>query len=210
MKQQQAQQLVYIIDDDEAVLDSLGMYLQTAGCKIVSYASAQLFLDSYHADMCGCLVLDVQMPTISGLGLQEELLAIGSTLPIIFITGHGDVPMAVQALKAGAFEFLQKPFDNKILIEQILQAFELDARNRLVLQQQMEIKQRLQSLTPRETEVLDYIINGKATKVIASELSLSQRTVEIYRANVMQKMQVRSVAKLVRMLSDFRVNPGAV
>ncbi len=130
-------------------------------------------------------------------------MAIGSTLPIIFMTGHGNVSTAVQAMKAGAFEFIEKPFAHEILLQHIERAFELDVQKRAALGQQQQIRERLKTLTPRETEVLDHVINGKATKVIAIELSLSQRTVEIYRANIMQKMQSKSVAQLVKMLSDF-------
>jgi FixJ family two-component response regulator len=202
--------MIYIIDDDEAVLDSLGIFLQAAGLKTRSWSNPRNFLDDYRHDWCGCLVLDIRMPAISGLGLQEELLAIGSTLPIIFITGHGDVPTAVQAMKAGAFEFIQKPFAHQTLLDHIRRALELDIQKREAMAEQHEIKERLKTLTPRETEVLDYVINGKATKVIAIEMSLSQRTVEIYRANVMQKMQSKSVAQLVRMLSEFRTGSHAL
>jgi FixJ family two-component response regulator len=208
MNRPQPEQTVHIIDDDEAVRDSLGLFLLAAGLRVSIYPDAERFLNDYYPDMSGCLVLDVQMPSLSGLVLQEELLAIGSTLPIIFITGHADVPMAVQALKAGACEFLQKPFEKAVLLGHVRRALEEDVRNRQALGQQHQIRERLKTLTPRESEVLDYIVNGKATKVIAIELSLSQRTVEIYRANVMQKMQSRSVAQLVRMLSEFHASPG--
>lgn len=196
--------MVYVIDDDEAVLDSLSIFLHAVGLKNRTYANPQNFLADYHHEMCGCLVLDIQMPALSGLGLQEELVAIGSMLPIIFITGHGDVPTAVQAMKAGAFEFIEKPFAQQLLLTHIGRAFALDNDNRQAMRQQQQIRERLDTLTPREAEVLNYIVTGKATKVIAIELSLSQRTVEIYRANVMQKMQSRSVAQLVNMLSEFR------
>jgi two-component system, LuxR family, response regulator FixJ len=195
---------VYIIDDDEAVLDALSTYLRATGLQTRAWSDPQIFLDDYRSEWCGCLILDIRMPAISGLGLQEELVAIGSTLPIIFMTGHGNVSTAVQAMKAGAFEFIEKPFAHEVLLEHIRRAFELDVQKRAALGQQQQIRERLKTLTPRETEVLDYVINGKATKVIAIELSLSQRTVEIYRANIMQKMQSKSVAQLVRMLSEFR------
>lgn len=195
---------VYILDDDEAVLDSLGTYLQASGLRTRTWSHPQQFLDDYVNEWCGCLLLDVNMPALSGLGLQEALVAVGSTLPIIFMTGHGTVSTAVQAMKAGAFEFVEKPIANEQLREHIHRAFELDKQKRAALGQQRQIRERLASLTPREAEVLDYVIDGKATKVIAIELSLSQRTVEIYRANIMQKMQSRSVAQLVKMLSEFR------
>lgn len=207
---QHIEQRVYVIDDDEAVRDSIRMLLESAGFKPAVYSDADSFLKDYRPEMSGCLVLDIQMPAISGLMLQEELLAIGSGLPIIFVTGHADVRTAVQALKAGAFDFIQKPFDSNTLLGHVQRALDVDADNRRALRQQQQVRERLQTLTPRETEVLNYIINGKATKVIAIELSLSQRTVEIYRANVMQKMQSRSVAQLVRMISEFKASPIGV
>ncbi|MDY6982569.1 MAG: response regulator [Pseudomonadota bacterium] len=194
---------VYILDDDAAVLDSLSTWLDAMNIRVRTWSDPRGFLDEYRHDWCGCLILDIRMPALSGLGLQEELVAIGSTLPIIFMTGHGSVSTAVQAMKAGAFEFIEKPFDNAALLQHIHRAFELDAQKRDALQHQRQIRERLATLTPRETEVLDYIVNGKATKVIALELKLSQRTVEIYRANVMQKMQSKSVAQLVKMLGEF-------
>lgn len=196
-------QQIHIIDDDEAVRDSLRLFLEAAGLPAATYPDAANFLGSYDPTFAGCLVLDIMMPSMDGLHLQEELMAVGATLPIIFITGHADVPTAVQALKAGAYDFLQKPFDNIQLLGLINKALEDDRNNRAAQRQQLEIRERLETLTPREREVLDYILNGKATKVIAYELELSQRTVEIYRANVMQKMQSRSVAQLVRMVSEF-------
>jgi len=201
-------QVIHIVDDDEAIRDSLGTFLETAGFTSRGYDTAEAFLDSFDPAMAGCLILDIRMPDMDGLDLQEELLAVGATLPIIFITGHADVPTAVQALKAGAFDFLQKPFDNVQLLGLINKALEADRNNRASEQQQREIRERLQSLTPREKEVLDYIVNGKATKVIAIELELSQRTVEIYRANVMQKMQSRSIAQLVKMISELKASSG--
>lgn len=210
MSPKPGEQTAYIIDDDEAVLDSLAVFLRASGIKARTWSAPQAFLDAYRHDWCGCLILDIRMPAISGLGLQEELVAIGSTLPIIFITGHGDVPTAVQAMKAGAFEFVEKPFDHATLLDHIRRAFELDVQKREALGQQRQIRERLETLTPREAEVLDYVINGKATKVIAIELSLSQRTVEIYRANVMHKMQSKSVAQLVRMLSEVRSGSPAL
>lgn len=210
MSPKPSEQTAYIIDDDEAVLDSLAVFLRATGIRTRTWSAPQAFLDAYRHDWSGCLILDIRMPAISGLGLQEELVAIGSTLPIIFITGHGDVPTAVQAMKAGAFEFVEKPFDHATLLDHIRRAFELDVQKREALGQQRQIRERLETLTPREAEVLDYVINGKATKVIAIELSLSQRTVEIYRANVMQKMQSKSVAQLVRMLSEVRSGSPAL
>jgi FixJ family two-component response regulator len=204
MKGQALPSTVYVIDDDEAVLDSLGLFLRAAGLQTKTYADAGHFLADHHHDMRGCLVLDIRLPAISGLGLQEQLIAIGSTLPIIFITGHGDVPTAVQAMKAGAFEFIEKPFSHQLLLDHILRAFELNNRQRAAASRRVLVRERLETLTPRETEVLRHIIEGKASKVIAADLCLSPRTVEIHRANIMQKMQSKSVVQLTRMLSESK------
>lgn len=204
MKQHDLQQ-VYIVDDDDAIRDSLGLFLRSAGLSTREYGDADSFLRDYHPGMSGCLLLDIRMPVKSGLGLQEDLCAVGSLLPIVFITGHADVSSAVQALKSGAFDFIEKPFDNARLLEVVRQAFALDARQRQAARLENEMRERLGTLTPREAEVLEHIVDGKATKVIAAELQLSQRTVEIYRANVMQKMQARSVAQLVKMMAQTNV-----
>lgn len=204
MKYRASEPVVYIIDDDAAVLDSLSVWLNATGLRTRTWADPRDFLDDYRNEWTGCVILDLQMPALSGLALQQELVAIGSTLPIIFMTGHGNVSAAVQAMKAGAFEFVEKPFAHDALLAHIRRAFELDGRRREQLGEQQQLRERLATLTPRETQVLDYVVNGKATKVIALELELSQRTVEIYRANIMQKLQSRSVAQLVRAISDFR------
>jgi two-component system response regulator FixJ len=195
---------VHLIDDDEAVLDSLRVLLSAAGLRTQAWAQPQAFLDAYRHDWCGCVILDINMPALSGLGLQQELVAIGATLPIIFMTGHGSVSAAVQAMKAGAFEFVEKPCEATTLLDHVRRAFELDARKRAASGQQRQVRERLDTLTPREAQVLDLIVAAKATKVIALELGLSQRTVEIYRANIMQKMQSKSVAQLVKTVSDYR------
>jgi len=196
-------QVIHIVDDDAAIRDSLSILLKTSGLSAATYPDAQAFLKSYDPTGSGCLVLDIHMPVMSGLNLQEELLAVGARLPIIFITGHADVDTAVQALKAGAFDFLQKPFDYTELMALIKQALEKDRKYRTALIKQMHIRDRLQTLTPREKEVLDRIVEAKATKVIAIEMALSQRTIEIYRANIMQKIQCRSTAQLVRLISEY-------
>lgn len=197
---------VHIVDDDDAVRDSLALLLQTAGYTTCCWADAEAFLHDYDSALGGCLLLDVHMPSMSGLRLQQELLAVGAGLPIIFMSGRADVPMAVQALKAGAFDFLQKPCDNLQLLGVINKALEQDRQNRAQQHQQHAVRERLATLTPREREVLQHIVDGKATKVIALELDLSQRTVEIYRANVMQKMQSRSVAQLVKLMSELHAS----
>ena len=190
---------VFIVDDDQAVRDSLRMLLRSIGLQAEAFASAHEFLEAY-GDRPGCLVLDIRMPGMSGLELQDELNRRQAILPIIFITGHGDVPMAVEAMQAGAVDFLQKPFRDQDLIDRINQALERDCRNRELLRERKAIIERLATLTPREHEVLELVTQGKANKVIAGDLNVSQRTVEIHRARVMEKMRAASLAHLVRMV----------
>jgi FixJ family two-component response regulator len=191
---------VFIVDDDEAVRHSLRLLIRSLGLAAVALGSAQEFLDHYHPSQPGCLVLDVRMPQMSGLELQEVLNLRGAVIPVIFITGHGDVPMAVEAMQAGAFDFLPKPFRDQDLIERIQRALARDSSNRAVLNERSVIRKRLQSLTPRELEVLARVNNGVPNKLIAAELGVSQRTVEIHRARVMEKMGAATLAHLVRML----------
>ncbi len=190
--------VVFVVDDDAAVLESLALLLRSVGLSPQTCGSAAEFLETFDPDAPGCLVLDVRMPGMSGLELQARLQARGSKLPIIFITAHGDVPMAVKAVKAGALDFLQKPFRDQELIEKIQRALEVNARLRTEAADRDEILARLSSLTPREREVMEGVVAGKANKVIAHELGLSQRTVEIHRARVMAKMQASSLAELVQ------------
>ena len=197
-----ARPAVFIVDDDAAVRDALKFLLRSVGHPVEGFASALEFLDAYRDDRPGCLVLDIRMPGMSGLELQEQLVERRSILPIIFITGHGDVPMAVEAMQSGAMDFIQKPFRDQDLIDRINQALEKDAKNRAALGELNLIRERLASLTPREREVMDLVVHGKANKVIAGDLDLSQRTVEIHRARVMEKMQASSLAHLVRMVIE--------
>jgi two-component system, LuxR family, response regulator FixJ len=193
---------IFVVDDDAAVRDSLKLLLRSVGQSVETYAAAQEFLETYADDRPGCLVLDIRMPGMSGLELQQKLNERHSILPIIFITGHGDVPMAVEAMQAGAVDFIQKPFRDQDLIDRINQALEKDGHNRAALGERNDIRRRLETLTPREREVLDLVVHGKANKVIAGDLKLSQRTVEIHRARVMEKMQASSLAHLVRMVLE--------
>jgi two-component system response regulator FixJ len=195
---------VFIVDDDAAVRDSLGLLLRSVGLRHESYSSASDFLETYDPARPGCLVLDVRMPGMSGLELQEELQKRHSTLPIIFLTAHGDVPMAVAAVKAGAVDFVQKPFRDQDLIDKIHHAINQDSRIREKLADRQKILSRIDSLTPREREVMDMVVDGKANKVIAIDLGLSQRTVEIHRARVMRKMNADSVSQLVQMVMRAR------
>lgn len=193
---------VFVIDDDEAVRTSLRLLLKSVGLPVETFASAQEFLDQYDEDRAGCLVLDIRMPGISGLELQQHLNDRNSITPIVFITGHGDVPMAVEAMQAGAVDFIQKPFRDQDLIDRINRALEKDGAMRSELRERDEIRRRMSQLTPREREVLDLVTQGKANKVIAGDLNVSQRTVEIHRARVMEKMGAGSLAHLVRMVIE--------
>jgi FixJ family two-component response regulator len=195
---------VFIVDDDDAVRKSLSLLLQSAGVTVESFASARDFLDRYDPYAAGCVVLDVRMPEMTGLELQEYLNVHGAVIPVIFITGHGDVPMAVEAMRHGAYDFLQKPFMEQDLLDRVRRAMDHDRANRNRLQQHDAIQERLVSLTPREREILDLVTSGKANKVMAAQLGVSQRTVEIHRARVMEKMGASSLAQLVRMVMDRR------
>jgi len=190
--------LVYVVDDDEAVRDSLMLLLRAVGQPGQAYASATEFLESYNPEQHGCLVADIRMPGMSGLDLQKELIRQGAPIPVIFITGHGDVPMAVDAMKSGALDFIEKPFRDQDLLDKVHQALSWDKARHEENLQGLAIRERLATLTPRETEVMERVVQGQANKVIAMDLGVSQRTVEIHRARVMEKMAVRSVANLVR------------
>src|SRR5579859_2056773 len=173
---------VFVVDDDEGVRNSLRFLLKSVGLTTRTLASASEFLEVYKPSQPGCLVLDVRMPGMSGLELQQQLNLRGAVIPVIFVTGHGDIPMAVEAMQQGAFDFLQKPFRDQDLIDRIQRALERDAHNRTALEQHAKIRERLESLTPREREVLTLMTRGKPNKVMAAELGVSQRTVEIHRA----------------------------
>ena len=198
---------VFVVDDDDAVRNSLRLLIKSVGLPVVLYASAQEFLAAYHDGDPGCLVLDIRMPGMSGLDLQRHLSLRGAIIPIVFVTGHGDVPMAVEAMQHGAFDFLQKPFRDQDLIDRVQRAFESDSENRRALGERERIRERLESLTAREREVLALVTSGKANKVIATDLDVSPRTVEIHRARVMEKMQAPSLAALVRMTLDLERAP---
>jgi len=195
---------VFVVDDDEAVRDSLDLLIESAGYNVETYASGEDFLDTYTEDRNGCLVLDIRMPGMSGMQLQNALIEKQFILPIIFITGHGDIPMAVDAIKRGAADFLAKPFRDQELLARIDDVL-IDLPEKLRdNKEQQAITQRLVNLTERETETMLLMAQGKANKLIAFDLDISQRTVEVHRRRVMEKMQARSLAQLVRML--MRVN----
>jgi FixJ family two-component response regulator len=194
---------VFVVDDDEGIRTALKILLTSAGYAVQLFASAREFLAHYETSQPGCLLLDVRMPTMTGLELQEELTASGAFLPVIFITGHADVPIAVQAMRSGAFDFLQKPFTQHDLLDRVARALKADGEARAELTRTDEIRRREATLTPRERQVMAAIVNGHANKVIALDLNLSERTVEIHRARVMRKMMARSVAHLVRMVLEI-------
>jgi two-component system response regulator FixJ len=190
---------VFVVDDDPAIRQSLRWLIESVGLNVKVFSTAQEFLEGYDPSTPGCLVLDIRMPGMSGLDLQNELATREIQVPIIIITGHAEVPVAVRALKAGAMDFIEKPFSDQLLLDRIRRAIEVDAQSRRVRSEQAEVAARLGQLTPRERQVMDLVIAGKANKVIASELGLSPKTVEVHRAHVMKKMQVASLADLVRL-----------
>ena len=198
------QQTVYVVEDDEAVRDSLELLLKSDGKPVKTYESATAFLKDYSDKMAGCIVLDIRMPGMDGMELQKKLNEKHSILPIIFVTGHGDVPMAVDAMKEGAVDFIQKPYREEALLEKIEAALKQDLEQRKSLDEKQEIIRRIKSLTPREHEIMDRMIAGQANKVIAIELEISQRTVEIHRSRVMHKMGTHSLAHMVRMVLSVK------
>jgi FixJ family two-component response regulator len=191
------QPLIYLVDDDEAVRDSLGMLFRSIGLQHQAFASALEFLERYDGKRHSCLVADIRMPGLSGLELQQRLNEQRAEIPIIFITGHGDVPMAVTAMKSGAADFIQKPFRDQDLIDRIHKALDRDRERRKTRGEEEAIRARIALLTPRENEVMQRVARGQANKVIAMDLGVSQRTVELHRARVMRKLKMRTVAELV-------------
>jgi RNA polymerase sigma factor (sigma-70 family) len=195
---QSADQLVHIIDDDDALRDSLVWLLESTGLKVASYPSAEAFLQVWSPALRGCLILDIRMPGMSGLELHEKLNSQHSTLPVIFITGHGDVPMAVTALKKGAFDFIEKPFHDQDMLNLIEQCLARDRDQHQHRRQGADAQRHIEQLTPREREVLELIVAGRLNKQIADELGISIKTVEVHRARVMEKMEADSLAELVQ------------
>lgn len=202
-----ANPIVHVVDDDEAVLDSVTLLLSSIGIPHISYISAEAFLKAYATKdfnrHYGCILLDIRMPHLSGIECHHRLDEIGCQLPIIFVTGHADVPIAVASMKHGAFDFIQKPYREQVLIESIQKAILLNKTQQEHIAQMNITKAKLATLTARETQVLNLVIVGKANKVIADELSLSQRTVEIHRANLMEKMGTKSLVELVKIVMDI-------
>ncbi|MFV1997264.1 MAG: response regulator transcription factor [Acidiferrobacterales bacterium] len=190
---------VYIVDDDPSVCDSLSWLLESENLVTRTFISAEQFLDAYHPEWKGCITLDVRMPGMGGLELQECLKQRSNLLPVIIITAHADVPMAIRAMKAGAFDFIEKPFLDEQLLGCIRRAIETGNRSRHEQDQRLEIKQHYTTLTPRERQVIQMVVTGMANKVIAADLGLSTKTIEVHRSRIMSKMKARSLSELVRM-----------
>jgi FixJ family two-component response regulator len=190
---------VFVVDDDQAMRNSLKWLIESVSMEVETFESADAFIRSYYPGRSGCLLLDVRMPGMSGLELQEYLRDNQIAIPVIIITGHGDVPMAVRAMKSGAVDFIEKPFNDELLLESIRHALVLDVKQRDMQKRRAEIATRLARLTPREHEVMVMVTNGKANKEIATGLGVSSKTVEAHRARVMEKMEANSLADLVRM-----------
>ncbi|MCP4452925.1 MAG: response regulator transcription factor, partial [Planctomycetes bacterium] len=193
------QATVFVVDDDQAMRNSLKWLIESVGLTVRTYASADDFIKDYYPGRAGCLLLDVRMPGMSGLELQEQFIEQQIRIPIIIITGHGDVPMAVRAMKAGAVDFIEKPFNDELLLESIRNALIKDVGQRTAQSARADIATRLVHLTPREHEVMEMVTSGRANKDIAKTLGVSSKTVEAHRARVMEKMQASSLAELVKM-----------
>ena len=192
---------VYLVDDDEAIRDALGWLLQSRGLACTAFASAEDFLDAWTPGLAGCLLLDIRMNGMSGLQLFDRLLERNCTLPVIFLTGHGDVPMAVSVIKRGAFDFAEKPFNDNELIRRIEEALRLDAERRAADASKDSLNARLETLTVRERQIMERILAGKFNKVIADELQISMRTVEVHRAHLFEKMGVRTAVELSQLMT---------
>jgi two-component system response regulator DctR len=198
--------LAYLVDDDAAIRDALAWLLRSRGIKSRAWPSAEAFLADYRDDMLGCVVLDIRMTGMTGTELFERLLTLGCAMPVIFLTGHGDVPLAVKALKRGAFDFIEKPFNDNEMADRVIEALKHDESRRWQDGRKAEIEERLATLTEREREVMACILGGKLNKVIADELQIAMRTVEVHRAHIFEKMGVRSAVELAQRLSELGPN----
>ena len=199
--------VVFVVDDDASMHESLKNLIRSVGLRVETLSSAQEFLRTKRGDEPGCLILDVRMPGLSGLDLQKRMAEAGVDLPIIFLTGHGDIPMSVRAMKAGAVEFLTKPVRDQDLLDAVQQALELDRAMRTQRMKLDGLRERFDSLTPKERDVMGKVVAGLLNKQIAAELGMSETTVKIHRHQVMEKMKAASLAELVRMADRLRVYP---
>ena len=199
---------IFIVDDDPSVRDSTELMLKSVGFNVKTFVSAQDFLTANLQEGPGCLILDVRMPGMSGLDLQEKLVSTKTPLPVIFITGHGTVPMSVRAMKAGAVDFLQKPFEEQDLLDAIYRAINQQRERKSKTDEADKIQQRLKALTPREYEVFSLLVTGMANKEIAHKLGTSERTVKAHRAQIMEKMNAGSLADLVRFAEKLKTHPS--
>jgi len=195
---------VFIVDDDEAIRDALTWLLQSRGVSARAFDSAEDFLAHWTPDMAGCLLLDIRMSGMSGLDLFDRLHQVQSRIPVIFLTGHGDVPMAVGALKRGAIDFVEKPFNDNDLVDRIIDALEQDSQRRAAASEVAGVAARLAQLTARERQVMELVLAGKLNKVIADELGITMRTVEVHRAHVFEKMGVKTAVELAQVLSAYK------
>jgi two-component system response regulator FixJ len=198
-------QTTYIIDDDEGIRDGLEMLLDSIGLHSHSFDSGTAFIKAYNEKMSGCIVLDIRMPKMSGLELQRKLKDLKCLLPIIFITGHGDIPMAVEAMRLGAIDFIRKPFNEQELIDRINEALKFDDKQHEKTQNKLNDESNLESLSHRERQVFELVADGAMNKMIAADLGISERTVEVHRSHVMEKLNVRTLAQLVRIKIKYEV-----
>jgi len=201
--------IVFIVDDDDSVRKSLARLITSVGLKVETFSSANAFLKRDSYDGPACLVLDIRMPGLSGLDLQTELAKAQRTLSIVFITGHGNIPMSVQAIKAGAVDFLEKPFEEQALLDAVHLAIQKDRAAKEKLAELSEIQERVESLTPREREVFALVVTGMLNKQIAFEMGISEKTIKVHRARVMQKMQAASLAELVRLAEKLGIGSAS-
>ncbi|MHC4266012.1 MAG: response regulator transcription factor [Planctomycetota bacterium] len=198
--------VVYVVDDEDQIRHSLSVLLGTLGLQVQAYGDAEEFLNHYKPDQPGCLILDVRMPGMSGIELQWRLNSAEISVPVIIITGHGDVPMAVEAIKMGAVDFIEKPFREQALLESVQKGIKLDAEKRQQQTAQNKFKEVLTKLTPREQEIARELALGKINKVIAYELGISQKTVDFHRGNIMKKLKIDSVVELVRIIQELKID----
>lgn len=199
-----SQAQAFLVDDDEAIRDALGWLLKSRGIPSTAFASAEAFLSAWTPQLAGCVVLDMRMSGMSGLDCFDRLRELESSLPVIFLTGHGDVPLAVATLKKGAFDFFEKPLNDNELATRIQEAMDLDARQRAANATVDSVKARISSLTTRERQIMELVLAGKFNKVIADELNISMRTVEVHRANLFEKMQVKTAVELANLVKNGR------